>query len=1178
MSSNYTHNLSKDLHLQTDKSIKNLSKEINSNISNKNTVYVHSHDNSNNSNAFKLLTYNQNTQVNNTINTNNTMNLSNSNSSFVKRSQTNIPSINKLNNSKFKQRNTIDKDIKGSLFSLMDNSKSKLNDQIRLTENNTLITNNLYPISEINAIKNVSTNRSINANNNGFNISTKTSKNNLPTFTKNVTHVNNNRINFEDIPKIAITEEDEDNNKFNSLINYNPLVNNSIHIKNKKKEIDINNPLYFKINPYIKTKLDELDELYAEKLISPKSKGVFSPAAENIISKKDQEIQHLIAENHGLTKENVLLKSNISILEGEIIKLNNVLNTVVNSQFTKIDQTRLLNILNLKNKDRINQLEKELKNKSEKNKYLTLLLNRQLGKPISSELNYSFIEKLFNKGKDKDKNKDNKDFKPHHRKSIDYKEINNANINNINNINSTNHSNNDVTYKKKTSRNKESQNFNSANTSTNDVNYANQMRTNINASKNSIKKSATKVAAKAASPFKRRKEFNLDLNFDLTEKKRHGNYISLSKRSSVKSNLNLHYLKPSNTAKDFKKNVNTNFNQSHNNINKNYDIKENCEDNLNTSPSLMNYLNTNSNFNTYSNYNHFTEGDNAKNINYQNLNRSTSNRSKLSISSQRISNNSLRRSKNNFVISNQSINNSKIEADKPNKLDKADKTKKSSHNNKSTEKKNNKLMFFIPETKNSEKKEILEMMRRESSKKREPSDKNLSFKFSENQIQNTFSQMVYNKSNKGASKTYDNCYSLVNLFYGSTSLLFYTDKMIEKFFNSPNIQYLINLYSDYAYFYDQIDENPDKLFALSKSLLNDFFSCVKLIYKLKLLIDHQNIFIDKMLLPDIIRKSELAVNDVLNCQKTYIFLVNYHLKEISCRDDERKITFPFDNVLFDHILKTKSNLNIKETRLDIRFGIDELIGKIHNFNPYNMLITPIFKESSIIAIIVSINKLAEDTMTTYFDTNDELVIKVFSKHLADNLLASLSYSEHISHDLKMSKMLSSMKNLHSSMDFSSLLKQAVYILKHLLLIDKAQIFVENKDNEGEFFKFDSYFGHIMIGFKGIIGEVLKTRKVVFCKKPFLHTSFNATLDLDSSLPTVTIPLINDDNQDILGILQFEYSTLPSPFETPIDESSPNFIGISRMDNEVIEWFCENIIVCINSINRKHRKTNSEYVL
>lgn len=413
-------------------------------------------------------------------------------------------------------------------------------------------------------------------------------------------------------------------------------------------------------------------------------------------------------------------------------------------------------------------------------------------------------------------------------------------------------------------------------------------------------------------------------------------------------------------------------------------------------------------------------------------------------------------------------------------------------------------------------------------------------------------------NHKESEKTYDKCYSLINLFYGSTSLLYYSNEMIRDFFNSANLGYLLKVFSDINIFGFEIVDKSEKIYFLGKSLLNDFLSAVKLIYKLKLLIDHQNIFINKLLLQDIVSKSQTAVCEILNCKVAYVFLCNYMNSEISCKINDRRIAFSFENNIVQHILKSGTLLNLKDTSLDIRFHLDEFEEKIPDFKPINMLIIPIKKDDMVIALIFSANKKNDDSLAKYFDSNDELVLTVFSQHLAENLLASMNYSEHLSHDLKMTKLLNSIKSIYSINEISELLNFGVNLLKHLFLTDKAQIFVVKDYENGLFYKFDNYFGEAIITNEGIIGNVIGSKKQIYSTKPWLHLSFNANLDLDSSLPVATIPLLSGDfNNKIIGVIQFEYSAIPTTFTVTRDQNDPDYSGISRLDSEIIEIFCEN---------------------
>lgn len=97
-----------------------------------------------------------------------------------------------------------------------------------------------------------------------------------------------------------------------------------------------------------------------------------------------------------LKEENTFLKSKVSIQQEELSKLNNVLESIIKSQFTKLDLNKHLNRMNYNFKEKIIKLEKDLKNKTEKNKTLTNTLNTYMGVPLTSDNNK---KELGNKNK-----------------------------------------------------------------------------------------------------------------------------------------------------------------------------------------------------------------------------------------------------------------------------------------------------------------------------------------------------------------------------------------------------------------------------------------------------------------------------------------------------------------------------------------------------------------------------------------------------------------------------------------------------------------------------------------------------------------------------------------------------------------------------------------------------------
>jgi len=57
--------------------------------------------------------------------------------------------------------------------------------------------------------------------------------------------------------------------------------------------------------------------------------------------------------------------------------------------------------------------------------------------------------------------------------------------------------------------------------------------------------------------------------------------------------------------------------------------------------------------------------------------------------------------------------------------------------------------------------------------------------------------------------------------------------------------------------------------------------------------------------------------------------------------------------------------------------------------------------------------------------------------------------------------------------------------------------------------------------RGVIGVAAKRKEVVFTSKPLNDVDYNSNIDIETTLPLLTIPLIDDSTQDnfVLGIIQ-----------------------------------------------------------
>lgn len=193
-----------------------------------------------------------------------------------------------------------------------------------------------------------------------------------------------------------------------------------------------------------------------------------------------------------------------------------------------------------------------------------------------------------------------------------------------------------------------------------------------------------------------------------------------------------------------------------------------------------------------------------------------------------------------------------------------------------------------------------------------------------------------------------------------------------------------------------------------------------------------------------------------------------------------------------------------------------------------------------------IQGLNKKTKIGIFDKNDELISEILCKMIYNQLKQSMEFSDFANYDYKLKKLLNTVHKFYLEDNILKLINCCAKILKTLFSTENVQIFFLNPEDDDFYKSYNGEMSKVDIN-KGIIGHVFSTKKHLYCHSAYNDDYFNPIIDIDSSLPLITFPVVDKSNSTVLAVLQIEYTmnkiTLGDVVDKKIDSMDLDIIGL-----------------------------------
>ncbi|CAD8109757.1 unnamed protein product [Paramecium sonneborni] len=251
--------------------------------------------------------------------------------------------------------------------------------------------------------------------------------------------------------------------------------------------------------------------------------------------------------------------------------------------------------------------------------------------------------------------------------------------------------------------------------------------------------------------------------------------------------------------------------------------------------------------------------------------------------------------------------------------------------------------------------------------------------------------------------------------------------------------------------------------------------------------------------------------ELFDCDRAQVYLYDQksHIFWSRAQDSQQKIYYPFKGIQ-GFVTKQGQLLNINDVYQDVRF--DQDYDQKQQTKTKSMLACPIYEKEEIIGVIIisSIQQL--------FKKDDELLIQMISQMAAQHFYQYIFQDYNSKTCEALQQILKFSLILQQSIDQKQFIIFAQQILSKTYELKQVQIYFKDMQDQDSLFTFIEQQRKKIPKACGIIGFVYKTGQFYISDSCYRDKYFNKLADIETNLPTITIPIKNDDK--CMGAIQY----------------------------------------------------------
>ncbi|EAR87759.3 GAF domain protein (macronuclear) [Tetrahymena thermophila SB210] len=350
----------------------------------------------------------------------------------------------------------------------------------------------------------------------------------------------------------------------------------------------------------------------------------------------------------------------------------------------------------------------------------------------------------------------------------------------------------------------------------------------------------------------------------------------------------------------------------------------------------------------------------------------------------------------------------------------------------------------------------------------------------------------------------------------------------------------------------------------------------------KLMIEHKSLFYLVFRLRKLLKASitmnqsrifsealENIVEETCNClesDRASVFIFEQESEQLwtkHAKGSNKTIKVPFDQGIVGAVFTSGQHLNILNAYNDERFNKE--IDKMMNYKTNTVLAFPIFDRDGInvLGVIQSVNKLKG-----YFTKDDEGLMLVISQLASIVLRNSEQFDQTMLFQNNLRTLLQTGIQLSTCLNLEEFIPKAEKKLQDLFNSNKGKILIVDEQQKKLFsIHSDSkqkVYHELGVGIAGKTYELAETLNI---SNAYNHHLFNSEVDLDTSMPIISMPVKRDKGSNIIAILQVINQRGIQGL------SSTNRSKVNSLDFESLEYFSQFLSQFLSNIDYLNQSKN-----
>ncbi len=407
------------------------------------------------------------------------------------------------------------------------------------------------------------------------------------------------------------------------------------------------------------------------------------------------------------------------------------------------------------------------------------------------------------------------------------------------------------------------------------------------------------------------------------------------------------------------------------------------------------------------------------------------------------------------------------------------------------------------------------------------------------------------------------------------SFLALSDSALNEMISNPNIIQLYKITLDDDIFINELQtsekDTMNRYCDIIGTMCKDFRSSINLIQRIKSFLEATVALVGSVENGHSISILIKNTCKILNCDRASLFIHDRITDMLVVHSAEglkkNQIKVPKNKGVVGAVFMTGEKLKIDNAYQDMRFNKE--VDRKTGYKTRNIMCYPLIdNDGDIFGAIQAINKLGSKDAS--FDNNDEELLGIFSKQASAILKNEININEYYIQINRLKIVHSFSIKISSIHNINEFIDEVENCFNNIFELSTVQILFNVGMNYLYEVKQQKFLGYNNLG---IAYYVFNNKIVHSCPKIKNCKFFNVLVDLDGNDALVTYPIINQNNNQVLAILQVACNIKVSEASEKLKQNE--MLIFKMIDESICNWIIKNDNE-IEKLREKNKKLCEQY--